>query len=116
MEIKLKPCPFCGGAPQGVKYEYALGALGKAYKYTVLCTSCFSMSGRHPSETEAVTAWNERSGTESGMSNDQKKHIDAFKYWVQTNTENGVSTIPKSICDDIIRILDGEDGGADDGD
>ena len=46
------------------------------------------------------------------MSNDQKKHIDAFKYWVQTNTENGVSTIPKSICDNIIAILR-EKGGKD---
>ena len=50
------------------------------------------------------------------MTIEQKKHIDAFKYWVQTNTENGVSTIPKSICDNVIRILDGEDGGADGGD
>jgi len=39
------------------------------------------------------------------LTTEQKKHIDAFKYWVQTNTENGVSTIPKSICDNIIAIL-----------
>ena len=39
------------------------------------------------------------------MTIEQKKHIDAFKYWVQTNTENGVSTIPESICKDIIAIL-----------
>ena len=35
----------------------------------------------------------------------QKKKIDAFEYWVKTNTEDGVSTIPKSICDNIIAIL-----------
>jgi hypothetical protein len=39
------------------------------------------------------------------MTNEQKKHVDAFEYWVKTNTEDGVSTIPKSICDNIIAIL-----------
>jgi len=39
------------------------------------------------------------------MTNEQKKHIDAFEYWVKTNTENGVSIIPESICKDIIAIL-----------
>jgi hypothetical protein len=39
------------------------------------------------------------------MTNEQKKHVDAFRYWVQTNTENGVSTIPESICKDIIADL-----------
>jgi hypothetical protein len=44
------------------------------------------------------------------LTTEQKKHIDAFKYWVQTNTENGVSTIPESICKDIIAILRDKDG------
>lgn len=34
------------------------------------------------------------------------KYIDAFKYWCETNEENGVITIPKFICDNIIKILD----------
>ena len=36
---------------------------------------------------------------------EQKKHVDAFEYWVKTNTENGVSIIPESICKDIIEVL-----------
>ena len=44
------------------------------------------------------------------MTNEQKKHIDAFEYWVKTNTEDGVSTIPESICDNIIAILREKDG------
>ena len=39
------------------------------------------------------------------MTIEQKKHVDAFEWWVKTNTEDGVSTIPKSICDNIIAIL-----------
>ena len=44
------------------------------------------------------------------MTIEQKKHVDAFEYWVKTNTENGVSTIPESICKDIIAILREKDG------
>ncbi len=44
------------------------------------------------------------------LTTEQKKHVDAFEYWVQTNTENGVSTIPESICKDIIAILKEKDG------
>lgn len=41
------------------------------------------------------------------MSNEEKqKHIDAFKYWCETNEECGVITIPKFVCDNIIEILD----------
>jgi len=41
---------------------------------------------------------------------EQKKHVDAFEYWVKTNTKNGVSILPESICKDIIAILRGKDG------
>ncbi len=61
-EIELKPCPFCGGAPYGIKYEYDLEDLGKAYKYMVLCTRCFARSGRYSSEDVATEAWNKREG------------------------------------------------------
>jgi len=44
------------------------------------------------------------------MTTEQKKHIDAFEYWVKTNTENGVSILPESICKDIIAILKDKDG------
>jgi len=44
------------------------------------------------------------------MTIEQKKHVDAFEYWVKTNTKNGVSTIPESICKNIIVILKDKDG------
>ncbi len=37
---------------------------------------------------------------------EKQKHIDAFKYWYETNEECGVITIPKFVCDNIIKILD----------
>lgn len=37
---------------------------------------------------------------------EKQKHIDAFKYWCETNEECGVITIPKFVCDNIIKILD----------
>lgn len=41
------------------------------------------------------------------MTNEEKqKHIDALKYWCETNEECGVITIPKFVCDNIIEILD----------
>ena len=39
------------------------------------------------------------------MSREEAKHIDAFKYWCETNEENGVITIPKFLCEHI-EILD----------
>lgn len=44
------------------------------------------------------------------MTLEQKKHVEAFEYWVKTNTEDGVSIIPESICKDIIAILKDKDG------
>ena len=46
------------------------------------------------------------------MTLEQKKHVEAFEYWVETNTENGVSTIPERICKEIIAILKDKDGDA----
>lgn len=40
------------------------------------------------------------------ISRADKKHIDSFKYWCETNEEKGTITIPKFVCDEIIKILD----------
>ncbi len=34
-----------------------------------------------------------------------EKYVDAFKYWCE-NEECGVITLPKFICDNIMKILD----------
>lgn len=35
----------------------------------------------------------------------KKDYAGAFKYWVDTNTENGVCTIPEYICKGIVEML-----------
>ena len=40
------------------------------------------------------------------ISREDKKHINGFKYWCETNEENGIITIPKFVCDEIVKILD----------
>ena len=35
-----------------------------------------------------------------------EEYVDAFKYWCETNEENGVITLPKFLCGHIIDILD----------
>ena len=44
--------------------------------------------------------------TDDAISREDKKHIDGFKYWCETNEENGTITIPKFVCDEIVKILD----------
>lgn len=41
------------------------------------------------------------------MSEDEKI-IDNFKYWFETNTENGVSTIPDFICKKLLDLCQKE--------
>ena len=43
---------------------------------------------------------------EDAISREDEKHIDGFKYWCETNEENGTITIPKFVCDEIVKILD----------
>jgi len=48
----------------------------------------------------------EQEPCEDAISREDKKHIDGFKYWCETNEENGTITIPKFVCDKIVKILD----------
>lgn len=55
-EIKLKPCPFCGG-----KAEYMRG---DRYKW-VHCTSCLATTGNYYTVKDAAQAWNRRADNET---------------------------------------------------
>ena len=54
MEIKLKPCPFCGSKAE------LLIVPGKMTKWAVRCTKCYANNGTFVSDHDAVEAWNKR--------------------------------------------------------
>lgn len=71
-EIKLKPCPFCGGEAklskftmrESVKDQHGIFP-GKEYPVCrVVCTSCGTRTAQWDSEEEAIAAWNRRDGNE----------------------------------------------------
>lgn len=49
-EIKLKPCPFCGGKAKIVK----------TYTIWVKCINCHASANCHSTKKEAAAAWNRR--------------------------------------------------------
>lgn len=49
-EVKLKPCPFCGGKAKTIENNY----------YVVMCKNCFSETDRYHKQEEAITQWNTR--------------------------------------------------------
>ena len=51
----LKPCPFCGSAPEIVVVDEC----GER-EYKVSCTKCFAKTFWETSEEEASRRWNER--------------------------------------------------------
>ena len=52
-EIKLKPCPFCGGEAKILNVDD---------RYTVKCRSCFCGTGIYKDSGRASEAWNRRAG------------------------------------------------------
>ena len=55
-EIKLKPCPFCGGEAKILNVDD---------RYTVKCRSCFCGTGIYKDSGRASEAWNRRAENES---------------------------------------------------
>lgn len=45
------------------------------------------------------------------LSEKEKKAIDNFKYWVDTNTEKGVCSIPDYICKNILNLVENQKKG-----
>ena len=51
-EVKLKPCPFCGGEAKTQSYYH---------DYAVYCRKCEAATRRfYPTKQEAIEAWNRR--------------------------------------------------------
>ena len=40
------------------------------------------------------------------MNEEEKRKYEAFQYWIQTNTERGVTTIPDSLCLFIVNLIE----------
>ena len=40
------------------------------------------------------------------LSEEEKRKLEAFIYWVETNTEIGVSTIPDYICKNVLNLIE----------
>lgn len=59
-ELKLKPCPFCGGEPTLTDCDD-----GKAW---VQCYECFTEGPLYASTDESIAAWNRRSGEDEESS------------------------------------------------
>ncbi len=67
-DIKLKPCPFCGGKAISVKnIEPRLYRPVRNHPYAVICWECDlffgydeDYGGRFDTENDAIEAWNRR--------------------------------------------------------
>ena len=60
-EIKLKPCPFCGGEAEiNVDREAVEDTEKRHWAYTVVCKRCCATSGLTYLPEKAREAWNRR--------------------------------------------------------
>ena len=55
-EIKLKPCPFCGGEAEILNVDD---------RYTARCRSCFCGTGEYKDPERASETWNRRADNET---------------------------------------------------
>lgn len=64
MDIKLKPCPFCGG-DAGLRYAESKGFSWAKIRYPyVKCNICGASVRLEDSEQRAIDAWNRRADDE----------------------------------------------------
>lgn len=66
-EIKLKPCPFCGGeASYSFDPDGTVDTEGREWAYEVTCNNCCATTGICYSQRMAREAWNRRVGEQNG--------------------------------------------------
>lgn len=65
---ELLPCPFCGSGPAQSENRFTnasfsgveIHSRGQVGMPEVYCGTCAAVGPPHPTETEAITAWNRR--------------------------------------------------------
>lgn len=40
------------------------------------------------------------------MNDEEKRKYEAFQYWIQTNTERGVTAIPDNLCLFVVNLIE----------
>ncbi|MCH5205682.1 MAG: Lar family restriction alleviation protein [Oscillospiraceae bacterium] len=68
-EIKLKPCPFCGGRAE-------LDEIGLIYR--VICMRCLSKSSSCGYRRDAIDAWNTRVSEKDEKGDDNNVKTDNY--------------------------------------
>ena len=39
------------------------------------------------------------------MNREEKRIVEGFRHWIDTNTERGVTTIPNSLCEKVYKLI-----------
>ena len=72
-EIKLLPCPFCGGEAKVCKY------------YFIQCTKCGTSTLTHTNREEAIESWNTRKPMQEIMERLEEEKTKKYKDWNKTS-------------------------------
>ena len=94
-EIKLLPCPFCGGeAFISCDTEAPIDTVGRMWAYTVVCASCCARSGLCYSVEMAKKAWNTRKPMQEIMERLEE---------LRTDYDGEVNSSFIDMCIDIVK-------------
>ena len=76
-EIKLKPCPFCGG--EAFIHELCEDFLGVGWKirgFAVSCQKCHATTQDDKDRNIAIQSWDKRAGQEGEKKGQRKKQCE----------------------------------------
>lgn len=77
-EVKLKPCPFCGGEAGLRHYEDFNKDFSSVYKFYVWCKDCEVQSMPTANVERAINAWNTRKPMDDIVEQLKKKREQCF--------------------------------------
>lgn len=116
-EIKLFPCPFCGGEAEIREVDYDPewhptyndpDSGGDAPVYVIICKSCEASIKYKYKESEAVQAWNNRKPIEDMVESVKVENRRFLKEMYHLHGNNYETMIAKKHNDKVIEIVRGE--------